>query len=379
MSTPPRVVIFALSSHWIGPARLPRAMQRAGFEVAVICPADSLIAKTRFVNRRAHLRSGAIDPADLRAALWELVTDWQASAIVPADDRAVQFLHDFASAVYDGKCDDRPGKDWFEKALRRSLPAQGHFLTVRQKRAAHGAVTTLGIPAPEQTVARHESEAKAFAARAGYPVVVKSDRGSAGFGVRICRDERELLDAYESLSREAGGGEDVLVEQFIAGPQASYPFVALGGKVLAGLTRLKIHAHPEPLGPSSVIEIIDQPLIASAAALFAARTRYSGFASMQFLLDPKTGPKFLEFNPRPVPLMHLDEEMCGIDWCRAWHAALAGETPPQFRGPIVGRRIALFPQEWLRDRQSPFLTTDAVPDVPWDDPALLQALLTLKP
>jgi hypothetical protein len=36
--------------------------------------------------------------------------------------------------------------------------------------------------------------------------------------------------------------------------------------------------------------------------------------------------------------------------------------------------IALFPQEWLRDPKSPHLAS-AYHDVPWDDPALLHALI----
>ena len=103
-----------------------------------------------------------------------------------------------------------------------------------------------------------------------------------------------------------------------------------------------------------------------------------GFASIQFLLDPASDRAlFLEFNCRPVPMMHMDESLVGIDWCRAWHAAMEGAKPPKFTGPILGRKIALFPQEWLRDPASSFLTTEAVADVPWDDLELLQGYLKL--
>jgi hypothetical protein len=38
------------------------------------------------------------------------------------------------------------------------------------------------------------------------------------------------------------------------------------------------------------------------------------------------------------------------------------------------RQIALFPQEWRRAPDSPWLN-NAFHDVPWDDPAVLQALI----
>ena len=170
-----------------------------------------------------------------------------------------------------------------------------------------------------------------------------------------------------------------MAEQFVGGPQISYPFVALRGRLLTGLTRLKIKAQPEPLGPSSVVELVDIPAAAQAAARFAARCQYSGFASIQFLLDPvsKT-PQFLEFNPRPVPMMHMDEDLVGINWCKAWYAAMDGKPTPIFRRPVIGRRIALFPQEWLRDPQSDYLQTGAVQDVLQEDALLLQAYQQLR-
>jgi hypothetical protein len=42
------------------------------------------------------------------------------------------------------------------------------------------------------------------------------------------------------------------------------------------------------------------------------------------------------------------------------------------------RTLALFPQEWLRERTSPDLARRPS-DAPWDDPALFQAMLRLSP
>ena len=46
---------------------------------------------------------------------------------------------------------------------------------------------------------------------------------------------------------------------------------------------------------------------------------------------------------------------------------------------ILGEKAtAEFISEWLRDPQSKYLTTNALHDVPWDDPALLQAYVNLR-
>ena len=64
----------------------------------------------------------------------------------------------------------------------------------------------------------------------------------------------------------------------------------------------------------------------------------------------------------------------------ALHAALAGsrwEAPSDLEDGTE-RTSAHFPQEWLRDPSSPYLLDRPV-DVPWDDPALVEALLALRP
>jgi hypothetical protein len=38
-------------------------------------------------------------------------------------------------------------------------------------------------------------------------------------------------------------------------------------------------------------------------------------------------------------------------------------------------RVALFPQEWVRDQQSPHLAAGVLHDVPWDEPDLVEAYL----
>ena len=56
-------------------------------------------------------------------------------------------------------------------------------------------------------------------------------------------------------------------------------------------------------------------------------------------------------------------------------AVLSGEAPRQTVPVTEGDVIALFPQEWLRDSTSKFLST-GYHDVPWDEPALLRECLT---
>lgn len=364
-----RIVLFALRN-WLGPPRLPQALQRAGFEVAVVCPAGSFLSLTRHVNERVELRSGAIF-RDIFAQLWRLVTEWGAGSVIAVDDLAVQRFYELAQAVHDGKAGAARGKDLFVRMLRRSLPPPEHFDSLLSKQGMHRLALSAGIAAPAQAACATAEAALIFAKEHGHPVVLKTERGAGGVDVVICKNAAALRETFVRMP-----GVTLLAESYVGGAQISYPFVAERGCVLTGLTRLKLKAHPEPLGPSSVVELINVPAAAEAAARFAAACQYSGFASIQFLLDAKTRtPQFLEFNPRPVPMMHMGEALAGIDWCRAWHEQMAGQPLPQFSGPKLGKRIALFPQEWLRDPNSDFLKTGAVQDIVQNDPVLAEAYL----
>jgi biotin carboxylase len=210
-------------------------------------------------------------------------------------------------------------------------------------------------------------------------VVAKLDLGSAGVAVRVCDDADSLDRAVAELSRAATETNKLLLEKFIDGVGYLRPLVAAEGKVLTAFTIEKLQRHPLPLGPSSVVRVADVPQIQQAVEQFVAQTRYSGFAMPEFLVERASGrANWIEFNCRPAPQTHFTQAIAGVDLCRAWHAHIAGLEIPQFR-PEIGRTIALWPQEWLRDPHSPFLLpANATQDPVEDDSTLLAAYTMLK-
>src|SRR5690348_7348639 len=84
----PRILIFACYSYNIG--RIPRELQRAGAEVAVLCPSDAPLAATRYAHRRYALpeqrdSSGmGVEGRRLAFVLARLRPD----IVIPGDERA---------------------------------------------------------------------------------------------------------------------------------------------------------------------------------------------------------------------------------------------------------------------------------------------------
>ncbi|MFZ0940193.1 MAG: hypothetical protein WAN63_12230, partial [Candidatus Sulfotelmatobacter sp.] len=84
----------------------------------------------------------------------------------------------------------------------------------------------------------------------------------------------------------------------------------------------------------------------------------------------------IEINPRATQVGHLRLGP-GRDLPAALSSVLSGD--PLRAAPEVTEKdtIALFPQEWLRDPASTFLTS-AYHDVPWEEPELLRACVSQR-
>ena len=374
---PARIVVLA-TANWLGSPRLPAGLKRAGFEVAVLCPSGNRLLLTRHADLRVEIKTG-MTIANIRTLLMQLATDWQAGSVIPADEGAVNLLHRFAGQAEASESVSTSAA--LVQMLRRSLPPSAHFKTLRSKLATYQLARDAGVAVPAQGLADSLTTALAFAKRQGYPVVLKPEQGAAGLGIAICLDEATLRHHYQQfVERQKTEPEArLLMQAHVPGADVSHPFVAADGKLLTGLTRLKLCAHPRPTSPSSVVELVELPTVAEATRRLVAACGYNGFGSVQFLLDAKGAPQFIEFNTRPVPVMHMGESLVGIDWCASWHAAVQGTPQPPFKGTPIGRKIALFPQELIRDAQSPYLSTEAVHDVPWDDLMLLRSYLAPPP
>src|SRR5262249_54808595 len=89
----------------------------------------------------------------------------------------------------------------------------------------------LGLPTAAFHVPRTPEEAEAHVRGATYPLVLKADGLAAGKGVVIAADEREALAVIDAWMREGelgDAGSTILVEEFLAGEEASILVIADG-------------------------------------------------------------------------------------------------------------------------------------------------------
>jgi len=381
------VLVFATDS-LMGVARFPKALQEAGFRVSILCPQNSFISKTRFTDQCFYLtkitQGRQFIPSVVKDVVNALIS-CSARFIIPADERAVYVLHHIVRQAMCGLLSDVSAD--ILKIIQSSLCDPNYFEATNNKNFTQQVAQELGLAVPKQIAVENSADALAFAAQIGYPVVLKKGIGFAAQGVKICKDSQELAkflslplfakpSAFKTLVRRWLGRDTswipnshaLMVQQFVHGTPAVYTLVALSGQILTGFAGIKEGV--SLTGQTTRLRAVQHEGIAKAAARLMAKFSYTGFADLEFILDGDT-PYLLECNPRPTPVSPFGKYV-GSDLCQA---LLAGLTAQSYSPPTLQERtIVLFPQEWLRDPQSAYLSA-AEHDIPWDDPELMRSYI----
>src|SRR2546421_5601956 len=91
------------------------------------------------------------------------------------------------------------------------------------------------IPTADFVVTADAAEARAAAARFGFPVVIKADGLAAGKGVVIAHSNEEAIGAIQSMLAGSLGdaGRRLVIEQFIPGEEMTFMVFAQGERYVA--------------------------------------------------------------------------------------------------------------------------------------------------
>lgn len=353
-------------SNWVGAPRLPRALQRAGLDVAVFGFSGLLMMRAQGIDR-AFFVSEKLTNTALLAELLVTIERSQAAIVIPTDDLSILLLHLAQSEAATSSSEAT------RAALSRSVGDARGLPTVRSRKLLAELASERGVRAPAWAAVHDEAGATAFAERHGYPVVLKEEDSVAGMGVTVSKDAAQLRAAVARYAANPAVLEEgVLAQKFVEGRTAMRCVVAQSGRVLEGLSALKLETWPPPYGPSTCVELLEHEAMAHTVATLVEALGYGGLASFDFIIDAEGHAHLLEMNPRPTPIAHLGERF-GRCLFRPLTAALGGTPPPLPEPVALPSRVALFPQEWVREPASLHLEAGVFHDVPWDQPDLVAA------
>ena len=375
-------VLIVTTSPTFSPARLAMALAKVGCTVAAVCPPSHPLRKTRAV-RRIHDYNCLLPLRSLTKAIAFTKPD----LVVPADDLATRHFHELYQR------EQRTGEAPLACALiERSLGAPASFQIVYARSAFLAVAREEGIRTPQTKVVANREELEECASRMGFPMVLKADCTSGGDGVKIVDTLEDADRSFRSLQAPplfAKACKRALIDQdmallwpsllrrryvvnaqeFVAGREATGAVACWKGKALASL-QFEVLNRQHGGGPSTVLRLIENQEMSSAAEKIARRLELSGLHGFDFIIEAKTGdPYLIEINPRATQVGHLGLG-AGHNLPEALFVALTGQNlsaAPKLTEKTI---VALFPQEWLRDPMSPFIR-NGYHDVPWEEPELV--------
>ena len=166
------------------------------------------------------------------------------------------------------------------------------------------------------------ADAARIAREIGYPVVIKATAGGGGRGIRIVRNEEELVREMETARQEARAAfsnDGVYLEKYLTGMKhVEIQIIAdkHGNVVHLGERDCSIQRRRQKLveeAPCPVLTPQIRNAMGEAAVRAARAVGYAGAGTLEFLLGPDGNFYFLEMNTRIQVEHPVTEMITGID------------------------------------------------------------------
>ena len=188
------------------------------------------------------------------------------------------------------------------------------------------------IPGSERYLKNIE-EAKSIAKKIGYPVILKAGSGGGGKGIRVIKNEKNLIPSYSLVKQEVQnsfGNENIYLEKFFENPK-HIEIQIIGdkkGKVVhLGERDCSIQRNRQKIieeTPSPTLSEKERNYICNLVAKTIKKIRYESLGTVEMLY--KNGKfYFMEMNTR-VQIEHtITERVTGIDLIKQQIKIAAGQ------------------------------------------------------
>ncbi|MFV0483581.1 MAG: acetyl-CoA carboxylase biotin carboxylase subunit [Bacteroidales bacterium] len=203
-----------------------------------------------------------------------------------------------------------------------AINTMGDKLTARELMIKSGVPV---VPGTDENITSHK-RLKEIAKEIGYPVMIKASAGGGGKGMRLVREENEVVAAYEMAKSEAlsaFGDDTIYIEKYVAGPHH------IEFQIMADQHGNYVHLFERECSVQrrhqKVVEETPSPLMTpelrnemGKRAIDAAKSvNYVGAGTVEFLVDNQLNFYFLEMNTRLQVEHPITERVTGIDLVKA--------------------------------------------------------------
>jgi acetyl-CoA carboxylase biotin carboxylase subunit len=205
------------------------------------------------------------------------------------------------------------------------------------KSAARKVMREAGVPIVPGSDGPVENlgEARAIARQIGYPLIVKAAAGGGGRGMRVVRDEAELvrqLPLAQAEAEAALGNDAVYLERYLDRPRHVEVQVLadhFGTTLAIGERDCSIQRRHQKLieeAPAPRLPEKTRSALLKAAVKGAKASGYTNAGTLEFLVDADGGFYFMEMNTR-IHVEHPVTEMVSRIDLVAWQIRIAAGQP----------------------------------------------------
>lgn len=296
--------------------------------VAVYSTADRDSLHVRFADEAV-----CIGPPPSKDSYLKIPSIIAAAEITNAD--AIHPGYGFLSenAVFSKVCKENGIK--FIGASPEMIDAMGDKSSAKQTMKDAGVPT---IPGSEGLLESLE-HALETANKIKYPVMMKATAGGGGKGMRVCKNDEDIAEAWDKTRREAAaafGNDGMYMEKFVEEPR--HIEIQIAGDQYGKACHLSerdcsiqrrhqklIEETPSPYMTDELREKMGQAAIKAAEAV-----KYEGVGTVEFLVDKNRDFYFMEMNTRIQVEHTITEEVINYDLVKEQIKLAAGD-------PISGR------------------------------------------
>ncbi|PLX95356.1 MAG: pyruvate carboxylase [Desulfuromonas sp.] len=288
--------------------RIFRACTELGISTVAIYSEQDRLSLHRYKADEAYLIGKGKGPIDAYLSIDEII-DLARRKDVDAIHPGYGFLSE--NAEFAEAC-ERAGITFIGPTpeIMRSL---GDKVAGRDVAVAAGVPVVPGTPKPVQS----EEEALIFAKEAGYPIIVKASAGGGGRGMRVARDQKELVEGMKSAASEAQaafGNAAIFLEKYIENPK--HVEVQILGDTHGNLVHFyerdcsiqRRHQKVIEIAPSLYLDSDKREELCGYALKIAGAVDYRNAGTIEFLMDKENNFYFIEVNPR-IQVEHTVTEL----------------------------------------------------------------------
>ena len=215
-------------------------------------------------------------------------------------------------------------------------PSPDSIRLMGEKDRARREMAAAGIPIipGSDGLVPDDDAAKTVAAEMGFPLIIKAAEGGGGRGMRLVRNKRELIPAFQMARTEAEqafGSANVYMEKFIEKPR-HIEFQVLGDRhgdlMHLGERECSIQRRHQKLleeSPSTALDDTTRQRVGQQVVAALKKLGYSSAGTVEFLREPSGNLYFIEMNTRIQVEHPVTETVTDVDLVKSQIRLAAGE------------------------------------------------------